>query len=125
MGRLIVGVVVALSLWSVISGRAGEELKHSGRLAQIGPDGQVVTLEEMVTWTGPGSGLTEHSVAISTATRVRLIRRAGGANTNGWLGGFTVAPLSRSELRVGDWVTVEAEREGDRLVAASVEVVRP
>jgi hypothetical protein len=125
MGRLIASVVVALSLWSVTPGRAGEELKHSGRLGQIGPDGQIVTLEEMVTWTGPGTGLTERSIAISPATSVRLIRRTDDANPDGWPGGFTAAPLSHSELRVQDWVTVQAEREGDRLVAVSIEVVRP
>jgi hypothetical protein len=62
---------------------------------------------------------------LSPATSVRLIRRTEGADPDGWPGGFTVVPLSRSELRLGDWVTVEAERDGDRLVTASIEVVRP
>jgi hypothetical protein len=125
MGRLIVGVVVALSLGSVAPGHAEEDLKHSGQLAQIGPDGRMVTLEEMVTWTGPGTGLTERSIAISPATSVRLVRRTDDANPDGWPGGFTAAPLFHSELRVRDWVTVETQREGDRLVAVSIEVVRP
>ena len=125
MGRCIVGLVVALSLWSITPGQAREALKFSGRLATISPPGPAVTVEELTTWTGPTTGLTEHSIGVSPSTEIRLVRRTEGLSPDGWPGGFTAAPLSRSDLRVGDWVTVEAAREGDRLVAVSIEVMRP
>ncbi len=99
------------------------EVKHSGRIVATAADGKTITVEEVGPWTKGNLTLVKHPIALEPGTKIEMVSRAEtGAQ---WPGGFKEASLSASDLRVDDYVTVTAESRGGRLVATSVQVIRP
>lgn len=106
------------------AGAAPRPVSHSGLVKAMDPDRRTLTLEEMGRWTGPATRPITRSIALTPATSVRLIRRSESASEGGWPGGYVESPSKVEDIRPGDFVTVSVARQGRRLVAVSVDVVR-
>lgn len=101
-------------------------VRHSGRVAAIDPARHTLSLEELGPWTGPATRPITLKVELTPKTTVALDRRSTtAASDGGWPGGYVASPLKIEDIRPGDFATVSTDRQGRRLVATSIEVVRP
>jgi hypothetical protein len=116
-------VIVALGLSSLA--QAGEGFKHTGLVVAVEADLGAITLEQIGPSTGSRPGHLRRSIALTPETTVLVVTRAEQAAAGGWPGGFSESPLARSDIKPGDYVTVTAESRNGKLVARSVEVLRP
>jgi hypothetical protein len=115
--------LVLLAGVALAGAAAAEDMKHSGTITEIAPNR--ITILEMGPWAG-SAALERRSIDIDQQTTVALAERVDDTGPAGWPGGFRETPLSPSDLRVGDYVTVTTTKsEAGRLVAASISVVRP
>jgi hypothetical protein len=101
------------------------EVRHSGRIVEIADDGSAIVLEEIVAWTGSGTGAVTRSIRLTPRTSVRLIERTDTWNGRGdALPGWDAKAIQARDLRTGDFVTVTTD--GDRHgIAVTLQVVRP
>jgi hypothetical protein len=121
------GVWVAWALAAVLAAApadAATPQRHSGQVIGFDPQAQVITLEEMERWTGPGTRPTRRSFEIVSSTRAEAVARSVQALADDWPGGFTVSALTVSDLRVGDYATVTVEHRDRRPIARSITIVR-
>jgi hypothetical protein len=100
------------------------EVWRSGRIIEIAPDRSAIVLEELVTWTGPGTGVVTRSIRLTPRTSIRLIERGDVDETDTAMPGWDATPIDAGRLRVGDFVTVTTI-DARRGVAADLQVVRP
>jgi hypothetical protein len=116
--------LVLVGLASAASLRASEA-KHTGTVAAVEPDRQRIAVEEMGPWAGPKQGIVKRWIALVPETKVAAISRSDRPTKDGWRGDFAAAPLTAAAIKPGDFVTVTTETRDGRLVARSVEVLRP
>lgn len=111
-----------------LPGRAGaSEVKHSGTILAINKAAGTIVLGEMGPWRGT-EGVTEitrRTILVTSATAFARVERAPGPPATRGIGEFVEAPLGPWEVKEGDFVTVQVQREGERLTAAKVTVVAP
>jgi len=124
MARMTLALALA-GLVAASTAQAAATGKHSGTIVGVAAKGSTVTLEEMGPWKGPGQAPLRRVIHLTPTTKIVLVTRASGATPDGWLGGFTASRLSMSDVQRADYVTVSAVKRGGRLMAVSVEVVRP
>lgn len=118
-------LVLAALCWGVpIS--AAETVRYSGTVTAVDPERGTIVLAEVGPWrlVHGQTQTTKRTVAITTSTQILLARRAA-KTPSGFPNDFVTAPLSDSPIFSGDFVTVECERQGKRLTAITVTVVRP
>lgn len=118
----LLGFLLAMPLLTATSEGAAVK-KHSGRIAEVGAS--AIALEEVVQWTGPGTGAVRRSFDLLPATTIEVVERSADVAPGGWPGSFRATSLALSDLRPGDYVTVAVEHRGRRAVARSVTAVRP
>lgn len=82
------------------------------------------TAEKDATASGPAAAKRSDMRVLTPGIRVELLSRAEQNDPQGWSGGFIASPVSLSDLRPGDWVTVALE-PGPHRSALSVQAVRP
>jgi hypothetical protein len=120
---LLVLAVAALGMPTLA--QAADATRHTGIVVAVQADQRGITLEEMGPWTGPSHGQVRRSVALTPETTVLVVTRAEQAAAGGWPGGFSATPLAHSAIRAGDYVTATTESRKGKLVALSIEVLRP
>jgi len=118
----------ALALLLLLSGAApvvAGELSYSGTVKTIDRATRTLVLDEVGPWkvVRGATQLTERTIALTPRTEILLVRRApeGGAFPND----FVRTALAPADLAAGDFITARVAREGDRLVAVVITVVRP
>lgn len=104
------------------AGARDGEARHSGTVVSVDADARRLTMHEMVAWTGPGTGIVERTVTVTPDTSMQIVRRDGDRDRAS-MPGFEESPIALRDIRSGDFVTVTLRR--DRVVAVSLEVVRP
>ncbi|HUM17203.1 MAG TPA: hypothetical protein VL086_16020 [Candidatus Nitrosotalea sp.] len=110
-------LLVAPAAW------AADIVEHSGSVTAVDAARHTITIEEMGSW-HPGKRNVKREVfALTPETRVELARRQ--EVPGGYPGQWTEQALTSSAPRVGDFATITAQREGGRLQATAVVVVRP
>jgi len=104
---------------------AGE--KHSGTLVSSDKSASTIVVEEVGPWrVGQGQAeITNRTFRVTGETRFVLAERRTENGSLTWRGGFVEVPVRAWDVRTGDFVTVDAERTGERLVALVITVVRP
>jgi hypothetical protein len=120
----IVSLSIVLGLAAAAPLHAAEA-KHTGTVVAVEADRQRIAIEEMGPWVGPKQGVVKHWIALAPQTKVAAISRSDKATKDGWSGDFAAAPLTAAAIKPGDFVTVTTETREGRLVALSVEVLRP
>jgi len=121
---LIAGPVIAGG--HEAKGARDNALRHSGTIVAIDQATRAITIEEQGPWYGEGTGLKRVTLRGRPEMNATLVERASQAGMDGWPGSFTTSSVPLSDLRVGDFVTLKAERLGDRGSAAvTLEVIRP
>jgi hypothetical protein len=103
---------------------AGAET-HSGDVGAVDLQRHTVTLEEMGPWRGPGTAPTRRSIRFTPETAVTLVQRSATPTPRGWPGGYAESSLAMTAVRPGDFVSVTVTRHDGRVIARSIEVVRP
>jgi hypothetical protein len=100
--------------------------RYSGTIVAVDPAGSSITLNELGAGV-PGGRNQEipHVIGLSPGTKLLLATRAADSEETGWRGGYTESPIAATDLKPGDFATVEAETRDGKLVAISVVVVRP
>ena len=122
MIRAVLSSVMIIGVW-LPSAAIAEEVRHSGTIVRT-TTGELV-LEEMITWTGPGTGIVNQRIDVTTETAVQLVRRAPWTDDPRARPGWESIDLRPDDIRRGDFATVTTRdaRSGD--VAVSIEIVRP
>ena len=120
---VLLPLLVGVSL--VVSAHAADDVKHSGRIVAVQAAGRSITLEEIGPWDGLQARVTELSVVVTPATKIKGVTRANKRDPSGWRGGFMEFPMAIPELRPGDFVTVSVRKHGLSVAADSIEVLRP
>jgi len=114
----------ALAEQGAATSRAAVEVRHSGSILEVAPDASSIVMEELVAWTGPGTGVVTRSLRITPRTSIRLLKR-----TDRWDGtaasmpGWDSTMVKAAMLRPGDFVTVTTDDDA-RNVAVALQVVR-
>jgi hypothetical protein len=122
---LTAALILGVFLHQAAGVGAGEE-RYSGTVTAVGPSGRSITLKEVGIGVGRGrNSIVERPIMLKPETEVILATRAEDDETLEWPGGFKESPLAATDLRPGDYATVEAQSENGRLVAVSILVVRP
>jgi hypothetical protein len=103
--------------------QAGQIVKHSGSIVSVDPAAGTLVLAELGPWqVKDGQTVVTHrTVTMTAATAVALARRAPEGPT-GFSGDFVETVRPRSALTPGDFVTIESEHEGTRIVALKITV---
>jgi hypothetical protein len=106
---------------------AGDTAIHSGIVTSVDAARGTLTLQETGPWKGPDTNPTSVSIALQPTTIVELVQRStiGNARENGWQGGYVSSPMKAADLHAGEFANVSTVRDGTRLSAVSIEVVRP
>lgn len=104
---------------------AGE--KHSGAIVSIDKAASAVVVGEVGPWRvrQGQTEITNLTFRVTGETKFVRAERRAEAGPAGWPGGFVEVSLGALDVKEGEFVTVEAERAGERLVALKVTVVRP
>ncbi|HEX7787109.1 MAG TPA: hypothetical protein VF653_12900 [Methylomirabilota bacterium] len=122
---IVFGILMLLMLPT--PARAVGPARHSGTVVAVDTARGVLALEELGPWTGSlDTTVVRREVRLDPMAEATLVTRdPDGTGSNGWRGGFTETPIALSELRAGDYVTIETIRQDGGLVAGSIEVLRP
>ena len=104
---------------------AGE--KHSGTLVSSDKNASTIVVGEVGPWrvSQGRTEVTNRTFRVTDETRFVLAERRAEGGSLGWPGGFVDVPLAAWDVKVGDFVTVDAKRAGGGLVALVITVVRP
>jgi hypothetical protein len=104
---------------------AARGTRHSGRIVEVATDGSSILLDEMVAWTGPGTGMLTRRVRITPRTSIELVRYTGRwGNDHSSTPGWDSETIDAGRLRPGDFVTVTTD-DNQRDMAVALQVVRP
>jgi len=118
---------IALALGCLILSSAVEAApRYSGTIVAVDLAGSSITLNELGA-AGPGGRNQEipRVIGLAPGTKLLLAVRAADSEDAEWRGGYTESPIAATDLKPGDFATVEAETRDGKLVAISVVVVRP
>ena len=126
LSLLLLAASPAVAADSALEFRA-DAPRHSGTIVAIDKANGTITINEQGPWRGEGTGVHRVTFQLRPEVNVMLIERTAGSDRDGWPGSFTSSKLSPSDLRVGDVVTLKAERlgTGSRMAVVSLEVTRP
>jgi hypothetical protein len=118
--------IISLILLAVPAWAAGPT-RHSGILAAVNRDAGTLIVEEVGPWrVSHGETVaTPRTFAVTSETKFARVARVPELEraSTGWLGDYAETPLGQWAARPGEFVTVEATREGSRLTAVKVTVV--
>lgn len=123
MKCVVFASVIVLGVAVLPLSGAAEEARHSGVVLQTADDRLV--LREMVTWTGPGTGIVDRPLTVTSETAVQLVRRAPKADDPRARPGWMAVDLRPDDIRAGDFATVTTREGADGDVAVSIQIVRP
>jgi hypothetical protein len=97
----------------------------SGRIVEVAPDGSAIVVEELVTWSGPGTGVVIRSIRLTPRTAIRVIQRSGDEDGDRTaMPGWDARVIDAAGLRPGDFVTITTN-DDRRTVAVALLVVHP
>ena len=121
----IVGILISALAGPAVAedGARPGEARHSGRIVQVAGDGSTIVLEEIVAWTGPGTGTVTRSIAITPRTAIRLVERTGQWDDTP-MPGWDARSIEARDLRQDDFVTVSTN-DDRHATALALHVVRP
>ncbi len=104
---------------------AGGELSVSGTVTSIDPVNGILVVTEMGPWTitNGETVMSRRTFALTARTEFARVSRSDSPAPTGWTGDFVEAPAAPDQLRPGDFVTVEVQRDGARLIARRVTLV--
>lgn len=128
LGRLAMTSVAAavLAIASVQPARAAME-RFSGTVLAVDTTRRAITVGEVGPWRieAGQTVIVPHTVHVSFTTEFFDVERRAEAGAAGWPGGFVETPLGLSNVKVGDFVTVQAVLDNGSLVASKVWVLQP
>jgi hypothetical protein len=119
---LVLGMTLTLLLTVTVSARA-EIVKHSGTIVDDDENTDSIVLAEVGPWRihDGATVVTRPRIALTTRTECAIAFRVEDTG-EGFPGEFVEAPLDRSGVYVGDYVTIECRNEGARMVALKITV---
>jgi hypothetical protein len=100
-------------------------LSVSGTVTSIDSANGILVVTEMGPWTitNGETVMTRRTFTLTAGTEFARVSRSDNSTPTGWSGDFVEAPAAPDQLRPGDFVTVEAERDGSRWIARRVTLV--
>jgi hypothetical protein len=115
-------VVLAGSGWA-----GGPEAKYSGAIVAVDQSAGTIVLGEIGPWhvKGGETEITRRTIAVTAFTEFARVKRVAAAGPAGWRGDFVETRLPAWQVKTGDFVTVVAQAEGQRLTAVKITVVEP
>jgi hypothetical protein len=113
-----------LALAAAVASATGE-MTVSGTVTAIDIANGTLTVTEIGPWTVTSGEtvIARRTFTLTARTEFARVARADSIAPTGWVGDFVEAPSTADQLRPGDFVTVEGERSGSRLMARRVTVV--
>jgi len=121
MTRALLGLSLVLAVGAVAPADA-ETVRFSGTVTEIDAAAGSMVVEEIGPWIQSRGAhvVSEHVVALQPSTKFVVFIRVDAPGR--FAGDFVEVALEATDVSPGDFVTVEASREGDRLVAVTVTV---
>ena len=115
----------ALLTLTAIAFAGGGAVSVSGTVTSIDPANGILVVTEMGPWTitNGEAVMTRRTCMLTARTEFTRVSRSDSPAPTGWTGDFVEAPATADQLRPGDFVTVEVERDGSRLIARRVTLV--
>jgi hypothetical protein len=115
----IIAIVLALAGPAV----AGDRVKHSGSIVSIADDGATFVLAEVGPWRvrAGATVLTYRTITLMPTTEFTIVARAYAA-PSGLAGDFVEVQIESGGIYLDDYVTVDCQHEGRRLVALKITV---
>lgn len=116
-------VVVVVALAAAEAGGAEVGVRHSGTVTAFDQAAGTLVLDELGPWRLKGgvTQITKHTIEVTPTTGFALVKRATDGAT-GFPGEFVETALDAGALQPGDFVTVECQHEGKRLLALRITV---
>ena len=98
--------------------------KHSGSVLAVDRAAGTILLGEVGPWkvVNGETVVTEQRIAVTDRTEFVMVQRSGDDFAD-FPGGFVEAPLVAWDIVPGDYVTVECEHRGARMVALKVTIM--
>jgi hypothetical protein len=121
-------LMAALAAAVAIPAWAGDATSsHSGTVVAVDKPARTLVLAEVGPWQVKDGEprAVRRVVAVTDATEFIRVKRAAGVAPSGWPGDYVATPLPAWQVKPGDFVTVEARHEGQRLVALRITVADP
>ena len=104
-----------------IPSSADDRMKHSGTIFAIEDGGASFILAEVGPWRPGGALVTYRTITITSKTQFAIVARAEAAPT-GFPGDFVELEIERHGLYMNDFVTVDCQHRGNRLLALKITV---
>jgi hypothetical protein len=123
--RRSIGALLLLVLVTAIATPAADAARatrYSGTVTAIDPDGSVMMLEEVGPWRLDRGAIvvTRRTIQLTASTKYNAFVRVDAPGA--FAGDFIEVALDVNDVAVGDFVTAECARRGERLVALTVTV---
>jgi hypothetical protein len=123
--RRSIGVLVLLVLVTAIAtpaADAAQATRYSGTVTAVDPEGGVMVLEEVGPWRldRGATVVTRRTIRLTASTKYNVFVRVDAPGA--FAGDFIEVVLDVNDVAVGDFVTAECVRRGDRPVALTVTV---
>jgi len=122
---MTIGLAAALVVLAWSAGVSAKTTSISGTVLALDRTAGTLTVGEVGPWRVK-RGVTQvdpRVIAVTTSTEFKQVRRAAGPGPTGWVGDFVETGLGAWQVSEGDFVTVEVQREAERLTALTVQVV--
>ena len=115
MWKPVSTLVVGLLL-SMVPGVVGAESRHSGTAVSVDRGRRTLTMDELTASNGATPRVVRRTVTVGAEARVSLQAPTPD--------GYESLPMSLTDLRPGDFVTVIGSDDDGRMRASAVDVVR-
>lgn len=101
-----------------------QELRFSGHVVGKDPGGVAILVEELAGARGNMPLVMQRALMVGADARVVVVERVRDPGS-GWSGDYRETPVTRQDVKPGDFVTVSATRRGGMLHAVSIAIMRP
>jgi len=117
-------VVVMTGLLAAAQAAAGP-IKYAGAVRTVDTMRGFLVVEDVGPWVGKTeTPITPRTIALSPSTEYFVAERAAQGDT-GYRNDYVKARANPSEIKVGAFVSVECQPDGDQCTASKLVVVRP
>lgn len=121
IARFLIPPLVSL----VASGSAeAATARHAGVIVAVDNAAGTIVVGDMgPKLPGGESKITRYTVLVTPSTELVRVKRGSGMAPSGWVGDYVETKLPSWDVKPGDWVTVTAEADRQRLTAVKIMVV--
>jgi hypothetical protein len=120
---VLAGVLAVAILVPGLAASADPKVRYSGTIVSVGKDAIVLGVVGPWREKGDATVVTKRTIAVTPATVFTQVVRGADSST-GYAGDYVEESIDRGQLGPGRFATAECSRDGDRLTAVKISVVK-